>query len=283
MAVVLACLPAGPALESVARAGTAMGWLLDRDVRGIHVTGPHETRVGELAGQLGVRAGFPVTVTSGAPVEALVAALTPDEVDVAVVGTVDDRPPGDLGRVASALLRRTETPLLVVPPGALEDGRATIRRVLLPLEGEARTSEPVSELLDAMARHGVALTVLHVLDPAHVPAHLDAAGHGLDALRHELQARLLPPGLPLQLRRGPADRAITAAADEEEADLVVLTWSQDLTPGRAAVVRRCLATPDRLTLLVRAGGRQRRPAVGTPGTGAGAVGPPPAERSPDRS
>jgi len=48
------------------------------------------------------------------------------------------------------------------------------------------------------------------------------------------------PGTRLHTRRGWASSAILEVATAEHADVIALGWAQDLSPGKAAVVREVL-------------------------------------------
>jgi len=97
---------------------------------------------------------------------------------------------------------------------------------------------------------------LHVFDKGTTPRFLDRPEHDIDAWTREFLARYCSePGSRLELRAGRTGHHVVDAAEGEDADMIALTWSQDLSPGRAAVVREALARTCLPLLLV--------PVVGT--------------------
>lgn len=134
------------------------------------------------------------------------------------------------------VIAESSKPLVVIPPGALHRDRA-LERVLLPLDGDLKTTSEMNELLTARP---LEIIVLHVFDRDRVPKYWDQAAHAYDAWGEEFLARHAPPGATLRLRRGGAGDNIVAVAEEEDVDLIALGWSQRLQPGRAHTVRRTL-------------------------------------------
>ncbi len=94
--------------------------------------------------------------------------------------------------------------------------------------------------------------MVHVLALTQVPAFLDQAHHDLAAWGEEFLARhRVTEGAPrIVLRSGAPGRGVLAVAAAEAADLIVLGWSQDLSPGRAEVVRLLLGASEVPMLLV---------------------------------
>jgi nucleotide-binding universal stress UspA family protein len=97
--------------------------------------------------------------------------------------------------------------------------------------------------------------VLRVHSPATVPAFADHEPHAALAWEREFLSRYISTPhdrITLVRRLGvPADDAV-AVARETGADLIVLTWSQHLAPGRAQVVSETLAHSDIPVLLLPA-------------------------------
>jgi len=83
--------------------------------------------------------------------------------------------------------------------------------------------------------------VLHVFTAETVPRGLDRPGRDLELLDGEFLARHCPYAARLEWRTGPVGAQATDAYDEDDADLVALSWSQDSSAGHAAVVRHVLA------------------------------------------
>ena len=95
--------------------------------------------------------------------------------------------------------------------------------------------------------------MLHVHSPATVPAFSNHDPHATLAWEREFLSRYISTPhdrITLVRRLGvPADD-IVAVAHETGPDLIVLAWSQDLTPGRARVVSETLAHTDIPVLLL---------------------------------
>jgi nucleotide-binding universal stress UspA family protein len=98
--------------------------------------------------------------------------------------------------------------------------------------------------------------VLHVHSPETVPAFADHAPHAASAWGEEFLARYMSPPdhrVTLLRRLGvPADD-IVAVAHEVSADLIALSWKQDLGPGHARLVSETLTHSDIPVLLLPEG------------------------------
>jgi hypothetical protein len=86
----------------------------------------------------------------------------------------------------------------------------------------------------------VELVVLHVFTPETVPRVLDHPRRDLELLGDEFLTRHCPYASRVEWRTGPVGARVTEAYDEHDADLVVLSWSQDSSAGHAEVVRDVL-------------------------------------------
>jgi nucleotide-binding universal stress UspA family protein len=146
--------------------------------------------------------------------------------------------------------QRSAKPVVLVPAGARQLPRR-IRRVLLPLDGTARSAAAVAETAERFARGGVELLVLHVFDAQTVPRFWDQDAHAGQAWEQEFLARYCSlPGARLELRSGPAAEHVVKVAEAEQADMIALAWSQRLEPGRAAAVRRTILDAEVPVMLV---------------------------------
>jgi hypothetical protein len=140
---------------------------------------------------------------------------------------------------------------VVLVPAAVRDVPSRIRRVLLPLDGTARSAVAVAEAAERFARGGVELVVLHVFDAATVPKFWDQHAHSGQAWEQEFLARYCAlPGARLELRSGAAAEHVVKVAGTERPDMLALAWSQRLEPGRALVVRRAVLDTGVPVLLV---------------------------------
>jgi hypothetical protein len=164
---------------------------------------------------------------------------------------------------------RAVKPIVVVPPEPYSPPAPRLHRVLVPLEGTSHTTLAVRQALASLAHHGVELIGLHALDATTVPRFWDRPEHNHHTWAQEFAARHCPaPGVPLRLRAGRPAQVILDVAAAEQADMIALSWQQDLTPPRAAVVREVLArTPIPVILLPTPMDRQG------PGEGSGGAAP----------
>lgn len=149
-----------------------------------------------------------------------------------------------------ALLRRARKPVVVVPE--IQTPRRAIARALVPLEATTESASAIAETMDILARAGVDIVVLHVLDPRQAPAFWDHPGHADEVWKGEFLARYCRhrPGIRMTLRSGVAEESIADVARDERVDLVALAWSRRLDPGRAKVVRSTLRNAGVPVLLV---------------------------------
>lgn len=248
-AAVMIAIDDHPSNATTLEVGLALGRALDRAVAATHVA-EEETAAVRAASE---RAGVDLEVRSGPVVPTLIEVVAADEVAVAVVGSGEpartDRP---AGHVALALIEATSTPTVLVPPATTVGSDAPMRTVLLPLDGATETEAAVAPTVRLLADADLEVVVVHVLTAQHVPAFLDQPHHSLDAFGREFLARHAVSGTTprLVLRAGTPGRNLVEVADEQSADLIVVGWSQDLSPGRAEVVRRLLADTDVPVLLV---------------------------------
>ena len=163
-------------------------------------------------------------------------------------GTVTGVLPGD--EMWQPVAQRSAKPVVLVPAGTRRLPRR-IRRVLLPLDGTARSAAAVAEAAERFARGGAELVMLHVFDAQTVPKFWDQHAHAGQAWEQEFLARYCAlPGARLELRSGAAAEHVAKVAEAEQADMIALAWSQRLDPGRAAAVRRTILEAEVSVMLV---------------------------------
>jgi nucleotide-binding universal stress UspA family protein len=134
-----------------------------------------------------------------------------------------------------------DKPLVVVPPDVARLGK--LRRILVPLEGTVSTSLAPTRIIDVACDAELDVVVLHVHDETSLPSFTDQPQHEADAWAEEFLARYCPGRLGevrLEVRVGRREEEILRLAEEMDADLIALGWSQKLAPGRAPVVRTVL-------------------------------------------
>jgi len=238
MSIILAALDAGPTAQSVLEAALRIGALTNTNVEAVHVTSGDDQSVQQRSD----RAHVPLHLLTGPLEPALLTAVDAPGVVAAVIGTksaADDR--RLVGGTAKHIIERSLKPVVIVPLELIADG--PFRRLLIPLEGTETSTRPVLEDLLPLLAADVELIVIHVFTESTAPAMLDRPGRDLKILGNEFLTRHLPDQeASIELRHGPIGTQIAEACDEHGADLIVLSWSQDSTAGRARVVRQVLGS-----------------------------------------
>lgn len=237
MTRVLAAIDNSLAAKPVLAAARAIADLLGAEVESVHVRVNGETTARSAAESVGV----PLRLLVGETVDALLRAGEETDVAALVVGArALPASPRPLGSTATAVATTLSKPVVVVPPEAEE---ATVRRILVPLEGSRSTSEAPRSLIEAALERDLEVVVLHVIGVDSIPAFTDQAEHDLAAWTEEFLARYCPAGagaVSFETRVGRAEAVVPLAAARPDADLVAFGWSQDFAAGHAAVVRATL-------------------------------------------
>jgi nucleotide-binding universal stress UspA family protein len=159
-------------------------------------------------------------------------------------------------------------PVVVTPPMPATRHPSAVSRVLLPLDGSAEAAVAVAPTVQLLADAGVDLVVLHVFDQTTVPRFWDQAAHARSCWESEFRARYCPhPGVRLQLRTGAPGEQVVTVAERERVDLIVLGWSQRLSPARAATVRRVISEAHVPVMLMPASAEVRLPSEQLPKAG----------------
>lgn len=145
-----------------------------------------------------------------------------------------------LGHVALDLLVAVRKSLVLVPPQTAIPFR--LRRVLVPLDGTSVTAAALTRTVDLARDSEVEVEVLHVHDEESLPLFSEQPQHETESWAREFLARYCPSVdlARLHLRVGRPGEHVLRVAQEMDADLIALGWAQDLSPGRAAVVREAL-------------------------------------------
>jgi nucleotide-binding universal stress UspA family protein len=235
MSTIVAALDASAAARPVLEAAFAFGRLTGAEIRAVHVADESPETLQLLAGQL----DGPLALLAGPVEPALLRAIAEPDVVAAVLGargTPAGRRP--VGRTALDVMKRADKPVVVVPPDATS--AQVITRVLVPLEGTEVSSAPVLECLAPLFATEVELVVLHVFTEGTTPRLLDRPARDLELRAGEFLARFCPGGSRVEWRTGPVARRVVEVCVEERADLIALSWSQDMSPGRAATIRDVL-------------------------------------------
>lgn len=237
MRTVLAAIDTSAAARAVLETALGIGDLMDATVEAVHV----RNGSAERAEALGAWSEVPVRVLRGPVAPTLLHAVAEPGVLAAVLGaraTPGGRRPA--GRTALHVLERAGKPVVVVPPDAVGVTPRPFKRLLVPVEGTEESSRPVAEALFPLIVGEVELVAVHVFTAATVPRVLDRRERDLQLWGGEFLARYCPNATRVEWRTGSVGGRVAEVCDEEDADMIVLTWSQHMSAGRAAVVSEVL-------------------------------------------
>jgi len=234
---VIAAIDDGPDALAVVGTGDAVASLFGSTLEVVHVCEANDDTVPARL----TSSGHEVRLLRG-PVSSAIAQVAA-EADVAavVVGAGGRRRGPRVGSSAERLIISVRVPVVVVPAGASAPSK--IRRVLVPLDGSRTASDALLHAVQLNAQPDVRFIALHVHTRTSMPMFSDQSQHEVRAWSAEFlrrHARPIAVTSPLRLRVGHADDEVLVVAAQEKVDLIVLGWRQDLSPGRAAVVRSTL-------------------------------------------
>ncbi len=236
---IIAAIDDSPVAQPVLDTAIVIGELLGLGVEAVHVT----NQGGQSAYGAARAAGLPMRKLTGNPIDALADALDDPDVSIGVIGARGHTGgPHPAGHATLAMAQRTGTPLVIVPPELCRPSSQRINRLLVPLDGTPNTAAAIREVVSGFSDAGVEVIALHVFTRETVPRFIDQTQHGLDAWAEEFTARQELGYWPkLVTRAGSPGQAVISLAIAEDADLIVIGWSQNLSPGRAQVVSEVLA------------------------------------------
>ena len=248
MSKVLVALDNSVAAKAVVASAHALATLLDAGVEALHV----RVNGDRTARNTAEAAGLPFHTVSGRVIDQLVEAGEAEDVVALAMGargTAAARHP--LGSTAAAVASIVAKPVLIVPPHA--DPAPVVRSVLVPLEGTLSSSLAPRAIIELAAEAEIEVLALHVHDQSSLPAFTDHPQHEQPAWEREFLRRWCPSGieaLRLETRVGRSGEVIAEVAEHRDCDLIALGWSQELSAGRALVVRETLERSRRPVLLV---------------------------------
>lgn len=244
--VVLAAIDTTDDARSVLDTAIQIGHLIEVDVAAVHVRSNPVVSL-ESSELLVARAGVPLRVLEGSVNPLLLDALRAPDVAAAVIGAGGTSGGRPVGRTALHIIEHLDKPVVLVPHDAVAP--AIIRRLLVPLEGVDASSKKVIQHLRPLVTAGVELVVLHVFTEATRPTMLDRPYRDLEILGKEFLIQHCPVATDIELRQGPVAATVAEMTGEHSGDLIVLSWSQDSSPGRATVVREVIGA-SRLPVLL---------------------------------
>lgn len=175
-----------------------------------------------------------VRVVRGEPVASILECAREHEADLVAMATHARTGAARLvmGSVAEEVLRRSETPLLLVNPHTFRAPVTPVRRLLLALDGST-TSQAAAPIAAGVARASGAEVVLAHVAPDDAAADLGRAAleHAASALGDDVASRAA-----LVLGGDPA-AALCELVERERAELIVMT-----THGRQGLARAWLGS-----------------------------------------
>jgi nucleotide-binding universal stress UspA family protein len=243
---VMAAVDGSTISQSVLDVAGRIAGLLRADLEAIHVGDGLPAAVEQTARELDA----PLRTARGPEAEALRRAAQEPDVAALVVGArglPHGRRPA--GHVTQELMTSLPVPLVVVPP--TERPAHRIHRILIALNGSPEAAEALRPVTRAALDAGLAVVVVHVLDPGGAPPFADQPHHWSEAYIREFRARNIVNGhAEIQLRAGDPPEKLLDAAKQLDADIVALAWNQALAPGHAAVVRNAVAEGDLPVVLI---------------------------------
>jgi nucleotide-binding universal stress UspA family protein len=253
VSTLLAAVDWGPVSSGVLAVANALVPLLADDVRVVSVrpASDHDVRDQAVRDQA-VRdhpAALEVSVLQGEAGPSLVDASAEQGVAGIVIGLRSlsgGRRPA--GHVTEHVITGSPVPVVVVPPAAVA-GLEVVDRVLVPLEGQPRPGPLATGIVDRLLSAGVAVDTVHVISPATCPMFWDR-WEDRDTWTRQFVSRWSPAPDGITLRVGDPAEEILAAAEADQASLVLVEWKRQLDHRTAHIVRDLLARSRRPVLLV---------------------------------
>ena len=249
---VLAAVDNSLAANPVLVTARALARALDARVEAIHV----RSYRAEAPAQAAAAVGVPLRVVNGSVVEQLrEAAADPDTIALVIGARSRPTSPHALGSTALAVVTSCDRPVVVVPPV----GRTApvLRKILVPFEGTVSTSLAPRSIIELGRSSSIEVVILHVHEDGSAPED------------DEFLRRFCPWGIghvTLARRAGQREEVIPRVGDELGCDLIALGWAQELTAGRAEVVRSTLERSPLPVMLIPANlETAQQPAVPTVG------------------
>jgi nucleotide-binding universal stress UspA family protein len=239
---ILAALDDSPAAQSVVDTARRIGSLLEAPVAAVHV---QEDGSGQRASAIAAAAGVPLHQCHGDVAEALRTQVGERGATVLVIGArrvAAGASPA--GHITLEMVQSLDCTTVVVPPDAAD---RPLRRVLVAVEGdgESRDLRGLFDHLGDLATPEV--IALHVIEPSALPPFADSPVLEADAFKQEFGIRSAgtvledPSRVRFEMRVGDAAEALSDAARDLDADLIVLAWHRDLSGGHGRMVREALA------------------------------------------
>lgn len=237
MTTLLAAIDNNAAARPVLATAAVLADVLEAHVQALHV---QEDGISTARAEAEA-ADVPLAIRTGSPAAVIIEMLEEPDIALAVLGA-RAIPTGaePAGHIALSVVERASKPVVVVPPDASVPAIGSLRRMLVPLDGTEEAASAVRSAVGAFTASGVEVIAVHVFDERTVPAMLNHDPYDLELWTSEFLARYCPPSSRLHLRTGEPGGEVVDVGSSQEVDMIALAWSQDLSSGRAWVVRRVL-------------------------------------------
>jgi nucleotide-binding universal stress UspA family protein len=263
MRKVIAALDNSLAATPVLATALALGRMLGAAVEPVHVQ-TNDDRVARGAAEA---AGLTLRTLRGSVVDRLSEVGEREDTAALVLGArgtpLGRRP---LGSTALAVAGSLPKPIVIVPPEAKCE--PVFRRALVPMEAAVSPALTPRAIVELAEGAELDVVVLHVHEEDSLPLFTDQPQHEQAAWAREFLRRYCPWGISvvrLEVRVGRSEELVPLVAEQTEADLIALGWSQQLEPGRAPVVRGTLERARTPVMLVPVEGADRPFASHQPG------------------
>jgi nucleotide-binding universal stress UspA family protein len=245
---ILAAVDSDAIAPAVLEAGRSLARVFQAELEAVHIGGDGIATIQALART----ANVPLRLLPGSSVDSLTDALDAEDVLLGVLGSRAS--PGGrrpVGSTAFAAIHKVSRPLVVVSPDLAPDQTTRLQRVLVPLDGSDATAEAIQKMARRLCASSVKVTVLHVFDKEHVPQFMDHMPEALETWNTEFLERYFEEcEVGLETRAGEPPEAVLEVAATERADMIVLSWGQDLSQDRAHLVREVLTSASVPVMLV---------------------------------
>jgi nucleotide-binding universal stress UspA family protein len=240
-------------VRSARHLAEAAGW----DARAVHVREPGGAKLASADAE-----GLEIVDLEGDASAELARLVVKADVDAIALGLRTTDAPG-MGHVTEALLEHPTAPLLLVRPGMRP--LTTLRRLVVPLEGSPSASSAMRHADDALCARGREIVMVHVVTKSTpgergsfpAPRIVDQEHYEWSAWQDEFCMRFsqCPEGgrHRVCVRVGEPVPTIVKEAQEDGAELIVLSWKGSFAEGHGAVVKALLEAAPCPLLIVPAG------------------------------
>jgi nucleotide-binding universal stress UspA family protein len=239
MNTLLAAIDDAMTAQPVLQTATRLTHYLDSNVVAVHVS---EDGGGATARALADAAGVMFEARRGDAATELVNAMHDLDAVAIVIGARDANWAAmPAGHVALDVAQHTRRPVVIVPPDTVDHDW---QRVLVAVQGDGE-SETLGIFAESLRPdRWPEVVALHVFEANAMPMFADQPTYETAAWVEEFMHRVPSANqdrVRLEVRVGNAADVVRDTAREVGADVVVMAWRRDLSPGHAPIVRELLS------------------------------------------